>query len=236
MLLALTSTYASVALYFAHIIQPGALVNKRAIFDDLSGEPTIIIAILSGAQRPSFHPMMIFNRCAGISTAVVLIFTEVFARTKIPSTSNSLPNPLASEVITSNNALTSANKLPFSSLNISFALVVVLHILVNVLFKEPIMHYGIQMSVMLPSLLATNRKAKKHLATRLWQHKESLIVGRNKSCRMSINLHGKTLNPSFTPMKSAWLLHIWPLFTRLYPKQTRKLQATLVRNYESPTD
>ena len=149
---------------------------------------------------------MIFNRWAGIFTVVVLIFTEVFVRSKIPSTSNhtfsinEVENPS-----TSNNASNSTsmggitNSLPFSTLNISFALGIVFHILVNVVFKEPIIHYGIQMSVMLPSLLATNRKAKKHLAKRLWQHKESLTVGRNKSCRISSDINGENTEIGFYP-------------------------------------
>ena len=166
-----------------------------------------MVAILSGVEKPSFHVIMNFNRWAGIFTVVVLIFTEVFVRSKIPSTSNNtfyttteVENPS-----TSNNASNSSsmggitNSLPFSSLNISFALGVVLHILVNVVFEEPIIHHGVLMSVMLPSLLATNRKAKKHLATRLWQHKESLTVGRNKSCRMSNNLKGENSEISFYP-------------------------------------
>ena len=171
----------------------------------VSGEPTIIIAILSGIEKPTFHVIMIFNRWAGIFTVVVLIFTEVFVRSKIPSTSNhtfytttEVENPS-----TSNNASNSTsmggitNSLPFSTLNISFALGVVFHILINVVFEEPIIHYGVLMSVMLPSLLATNRKAKKHLATRLWQHKESLTVGRNKSCRISSDINGENTEIGF---------------------------------------
>ena len=143
----------------------------------ISGEPSIIEAILTGAARPTSHPMMFLMRVSITLTCIFLLFTEVFARVSICSTSNiALTSPSI------------ANSLPFSSLNLSFGLGIVFQILANtVQMQQPVAHYSIGMGLMLPLLLVVNKKARQHLLTRLWQWKESRVVGRNDRVK---DLHG----------------------------------------------
>ena len=145
----------------------------------ISGEPSIIEAIFTGAPRPKSHPMMFLMRVSITLTCIFLLFTEVFARVSICSTSN--------------HALTSpsiVNSLPFSSLNLSFGLGIVFQILANtVQQQQPVAHYSIGMGLMLPLLLVVNKKARQHLLTRVWQWKESRVVGRESRVK---DLHGMT--------------------------------------------
>ena len=146
----------------------------------ISGEPSIIEAILTGAKRPTSHPMMFLMRVSITLTCIFLLFTEVFARVSICSTSNiAMTSPSI------------ANSLPFSSLNLSFGLGIVFQILANNTVKEgpPVAHYSIGMGLMLPLLLVVNKKARQHLLTRIWQWKESRVVGRESRVK---DLHGMT--------------------------------------------
>ena len=144
----------------------------------ISGEPSIIEAILTGEKRPTSHPMMFLMRVSITLTCIFLLFTEVFARVSICS--------ISSIALTSPSI---ASSLPFSSLNLSFGLGILFQILANTVKGPPVAHYSIGMGLMLPLLLVVNKKARQHLLTRLWQWKESRVVGRESRVK---DLHGMT--------------------------------------------
>ena len=143
----------------------------------ISGEPSIIVAILTGAERPMSHPMMLLMRISIIFTCVVLTFTEIFAR---------ISKRISNAMLTSPSI---ANSLPFSTLNLSFALGIVFQVLANTVFSQPVGHYGIGMSLILPLLLWVNKQARKHLLTRLRQCKESRFVGRRNGIKHLATFH-----------------------------------------------
>ena len=84
--------------------------------------------------------------------------------------------------LTSNASTTIINTIPFSTLNISIALAIVVNVILNIGRMFGIGVYfgnGVQVSLFLAALLATNRKAKKHLRARLQQNLDTLTVGRS---------------------------------------------------------
>ena len=136
-----------------------------------------MVAILTGAERPMSHPMMVLMQISIIFTCIVLTFTEIFARISKRISNATLTSPSI------------ANSLPFSTLNLSFALGIVFQVLANSVHSQPVGHYGIGMSLMLPLLLGVNKQARKHLLTRLWQCKESRVVGRKNGIKHLPTFH-----------------------------------------------
>ena len=111
-------------------------------------------------------PALFFHIMSGSLTALAMLGSEIYARISLSSM------PLTSTTI--------INTIPFSTLNISIALTIVVNVTLNmfgVYFGS-----GVQISLILAALLATNRKARKHLRARLQRSIDSLTVGR--SCRV----------------------------------------------------
>ena len=97
--------------------------------------------------------------------------SEIFARFSRQSTP--LPPP-------SNASTTIINTIPFATLNISIALTIVVNIVLNMFGIS--FGSGVQLSLILAALLATNKKARKHLQARLQRNFDSLTIGR--SCKV----------------------------------------------------
>ena len=165
------------------------------------------MAILTGAERPNSHPMMILMRVSIVFTCVVLFSTEVFARIWIRLEASNAPSLTSPSI---------ANSLPFSTLNLSFSLGIVFQVLASNVHSQPVFHYGIGISLMLPLLLAANKKARRHLKTRLWQWRESRVVGRNNRIdRPAVPHHRDMSNlryPLMIPTLGAYPFTIMQMF------------------------
>ena len=128
------------------------------------------MAMLMGVEGSSSAPALFFHIISGSLTALTMVGSEIYARCSLSSV------PLASNAPTT----TIINTIPFSTLNVSIALTIVVNVTLNmfgVYFGS-----GVQISLVLAALLATNRKARKHLRARLQRRIDSLTVGR--SCRV----------------------------------------------------
>ena len=80
----------------------------------------------------------------------------------------------------SNASTTIINTIPFSTLNVSIALTIVVNIVLNMFGIS--FGSGVQISLILAALLATNKKARKHLRARLQRNMDSFSIGR--SCKV----------------------------------------------------
>ena len=136
------------------------------------------LAMLMEVEGSSSAPALVFHIMSGSLTALAMVGSEIFARCSLSSM------PLTSNASTT----TIINTIPFSTLNISIALAIVVNVTLNmfgVYFGS-----GVQISLILAALLATNRKARKHLRARLQRSIDSLTVGRidsltvGRSCRV----------------------------------------------------
>ena len=129
-------------------------------------------------EGSSSAPVLVFHIMSGSLTALAMVGSEIFARCSLSSM------PLTSNASTT----TIINTIPFSTLNISIALTIVVNVTLNmfgVYFGS-----GVQISLILAALLATNKKARKHLRGRLQRRIDSLTVGRidsltvGRSCKV----------------------------------------------------
>ena len=136
------------------------------------------LATLMEVKGSSSAPALVFHVMSGSLTALAMVGSEIFARCSLSSM------PLTSNASTT----TIINTIPFSTLNISIALTIVVNVTLNmfgVYFGS-----GVQISLILAALLATNKKARKHLRGRLQRRIDSLTVGRidsltvGRSCKV----------------------------------------------------
>ena len=114
---------------------------------------------------------VLFHMMSGILTALVMVGSEIYARislSSMPQTSNA-------------SSTTIINTIPFSSLNISIALAILVNLTMNML---GIWEHGSgsQISLVLAALFLTNKKARSHLQGRLKRSIGSLTFGR--TCRV----------------------------------------------------
>ena len=126
------------------------------------------LAMLLDKDIPSSrsHVILYFHATSSTLTALSMIGSEIIARF-----SRRL------QPISTNPSPTIINAIPFSTLNISIALTIVVNIILTILGLNVV--NGIQLSVVLAALLATNKKARKHLRIRLRQNLDSFTVGRS---------------------------------------------------------
>ena len=134
--------------------------------------------MLMEVEGSSSAPVLVFHIISGSLTALAMVGSEIYARCSL----SSLP-------MTSNASTTTIiNTIPFSALNISIALTIVVNVTLNMFGVYS--GSGVQISLILAALLATNRKARKHLRARLQRSIDSLTVGRidsltlGRSCRV----------------------------------------------------
>ena len=89
------------------------------------------------------------------------------------------------------NHTTIINTIPFSNLNTSIALTIVVHIISNMLGVRLFM--GVHASLVLATLLLTNKRVGKHLRIRLRQKFDSLTVGRSDNLCVRQNFKSLTI-------------------------------------------
>ena len=123
--------------------------------------------MLMEVEGSSSAPVLFFHIMSASLTALAMVGSEIYARCSL----SSMP-------LTSNASTTIINTIPFSTLNISIALAIVVNVTLNIGF-EVYFGNGVQISLILAALLATNRKARKHLRARLQRNLDTLSVGRS---------------------------------------------------------
>ena len=127
---------------------------------------TPLVLLLMDDQGPGPHSSVYFYfHISSVSlTVLVMIGSEIVARF---SPSLTPPSP--------NNPSAIINTLPFVTLNTAMALTIVF----NVILTLSGIHLasGVQLSLFLAALLARNKKAQKHLRSRLRQKIDSCFIG-----------------------------------------------------------
>ena len=125
---------------------------------------TPFIAILMDDHQGSSSIVDIFFHIISGLTALSMVGSEIVARFY------SRLMPPASDT-----SSTIINTIPFLTLNISIALTLVVNVILNMAGIR--FGSGVQLSLILTALLVTNKKAQKHLRTRLRQKTDSIFVG-----------------------------------------------------------
>ena len=129
------------------------------------------MALLMDVEEPKSHVIIYFHATSASLTVLFMIGSDIFVR----FSRRSQPAP-------ANASTTIINTIPFSTLNISIALTVVVNIIMS-MFGATMIN-GMQSSLILAALLVTNRKARKHVRIRVRQNIDSLTIGRLSSNRV----------------------------------------------------
>ena len=124
---------------------------------------TSFIAILMDDQGSSSIVDTFFHIISGL-TALSMVGSEIVARfySRLMPPASDTSSPII-------------NTIPFLTLNISIALTIVVNVILNMAGIR--FGSGVQLSLILTALLVTNKKAQKHLRTRLRQKTDSIFVG-----------------------------------------------------------
>ena len=142
----------------AHIYEPWGLFHKEFLCVNI--EKDIEAKIL-------FATFIVF---VGI-TALAMITSEICAHIMRPSASPELVPPLCAPGYVVIN-------IPFFSLNLSIVLVILVSIFVRFFFVVAVPPW-LLVSALLTAMLATNQMARKHVALRMRQQLDRIIIGRN---------------------------------------------------------
>ena len=112
-----------------------------------------------------------FVFCNG-GTVLVMITSEIFARAMCPTTTIVHPICSAGFIV---------NHIPFLTLNISIALPILVQVVTSTFSESLDGPFYLHMSVLLTTLLVTNKLARKHLASRLRQQIDTFTIGGNNT-------------------------------------------------------
>ena len=123
----------------------------------------------SQGSKSNSHVNVYFHIAAASLTFLFIIGSDIFVRFSRRSESSSQPNSQPSSTI--------VNTIPFSTLNISMTLAIVSSISSAILGVWS--GNGLQASLILAGLVATNKNARKHLRLRLRQNMDSFTIGRS---------------------------------------------------------
>ena len=125
------------------------------------------LALLMDVESPKSHVMIYFLVTSASLTFLFMLASDIFVRISRISSQPSPPNASPTIII---------NTIPFSTLNISIALTIVVNIIM--ITFGVVLAPGIPATLLLATLLTTNKKARKHLRLRLRQKIDSLTIGR----------------------------------------------------------
>ena len=114
---------------------------------------------------------LLFHRVTICVTILIMVGSELSARLLRPK--STAIHPMQSPT---NNFVVVENNVPFSSLNLSIFLAVIVIIVRDVVFNA-FGARGIPISVVLLTLLVSNKKARKHVLLRLRQQLDAIAVG-----------------------------------------------------------
>ena len=138
------------------------------IFVPNPGEPPFFLALLMDVEGSNFHVIIYSHIICASLTVIFMIASDIFVRFS-----------RRSEPTLANAPTTIINTIPFSTLNISIALTLVVNIISGMFGIRLVM--GVHASLILATLLFTNKRARKHLRLRLRQNFDSLTVGRTSN-------------------------------------------------------
>ena len=118
---------------------------------------------------------LLFHRVTICVTILIMVGSELSARLMRPKSTaiHPMPGPTNHFVVVENNV-------PFSSLNLSIVLAVIVIIVRDVVFNA-FGARGIPISVVLITLLVSNKKARKHVLLRLRQKLDAIAIGGNNT-------------------------------------------------------
>ena len=162
----LITFYAGLLLVLAHMINPGLHhIREYLLTDRLLQENSVARLLLA---------IFLFFL---LVTALVMISSETYARTMRPQVARIEQESASPGFIT--------NPIPFLSLDICVVLVFVKQIILRFLFKITVPPW-LLLCGLLFAILATNSKAKKHLALRQRQRVDALTIGRGNVVHPSV--------------------------------------------------
>ena len=118
---------------------------------------------------------LLFHRVTICVTILIMVGSELSARLMRPKSTaiHPMEGPTNHFVVVENNV-------PFSSLNLSIVLAVIVIIVRDVVFNA-FGARGIPISVVLITLLVSNKKARKHVLLRLRQKLDAIAIGGNNT-------------------------------------------------------
>ena len=178
-LLTTTTIYVLSALIFSHLAEAGAKTNilNTILHPCVSGIPPFL-AFLMDVKSPNFHLIFYFHITFISLTLLFMIGSDIFVRLY----RRSKPTPVNAP------SSTLVNPIPFLTLNISIVLTIVVNIVAKMfgltLFNNNTGNtviLGELASLILATLLLTNKGALKHLRLRLRQNFDSATIGRSSS-------------------------------------------------------
>ena len=156
-------------LILGELIEPGFSSERSSFLSHVSFRPEDAVPL-----------GLLFHRVTIGATLLIMAVSEVSARLMRPATTAvHLPGPEDDFVV--------ENNIPFSSLNLSIMIGIIVIIVRDVVFNS----YGargIPISAVLATLLVSNKKARKHILLRLRQKIDSLAIGSNNSVHPAVSV------------------------------------------------
>ena len=163
----LITVYIASFFLLAHIIEPGAILERvYFLAGDLFDQEGSKSASISVAKLTSMF--ILFS--SGV-TAFAMVISEICAQIMRPA--STIIHPVCSAGFIVNN-------IPFFSLNFSIVLEIVVQLVTAVFFKF-LVPFWLHASVVVATILATNKGARKHVASRLRQHIDTFTIGGNNT-------------------------------------------------------
>ena len=152
----------------------------------VSGKPPgPFLARLMDVKGTNSHVIKYFHITAASLTVLFMIGSDIFVRFSHRS-----------EPTLANAPTAIVNTIPFSNLNTSISLTIGLNIILSMFGVTLVM--GVHATLILATLLVTNKSARKHLRLRLKQKFDSLSIGRNNNhlLRLRHNLEALSIGRS----------------------------------------
>ena len=185
-LFVVNTVYVASFLILGEFLVPGSS-SERVSFAPGSSSERVSFDPGSSSERVSFledvevgpedeAPLgLLFHRVPICVTILVMVGSELLARLMRPKSTAVHPMP-----VPTNHFVVVENNVPFSSLNLSIVLAVIVIIVRDVVFNA-FGARGIPISVVLATLLLSNKKARKHVLLRLRQKLDAIAVGGNNT-------------------------------------------------------
>ena len=145
----------------AHIVKPGAFSGIYFLTGDILDKP-----------EDSTAHLMFFVFGNGV-TALAMVTAEICAFIMRPASTSTTIQPVCSVGFVVNN-------IPFVTLNFSVVISLVLQTVTKVFFEIQL-PFWFNVSVLITSILVTNKGARAHVATRLRQKIDSFTMGGNNT-------------------------------------------------------
>ena len=171
----LKGLFIAITIYVASLFILGELIEPG-----FGSERVSFLSHVSFRPEDAVPLGLLFHRVTIGVTLLIMAVSEVSARLMRPATTEvHLSGPQDDFVV--------ENNIPFSSLNLSIMIGIIVIIVRDVVFNS----YGAQgvpISAVLATLLVSNKKARKHILLRLRQKIDSLAIGSNNSVHPAVSV------------------------------------------------